>query len=158
MTPTEDPAATAGRILDSIMYMTLATADEHGRPWASPVWFAKASTTELLWASDPDARHSRNIAARPEIGVVIFDSTVPIGGAEAVYLEATAAELRGSDVERSLRIYSQRSQQVGAAPWTLADVTPPARLRLYCATVVSISVLGQGDQRVALQPSEKETA
>jgi hypothetical protein len=26
----------ARRILDSIMYMTLATADEQGRPWASP--------------------------------------------------------------------------------------------------------------------------
>ena len=29
----------------------------------------------------PDARHSRNLAARPEVAIAIFDSTVPVGGA-----------------------------------------------------------------------------
>lgn len=157
MPPTDEPAAIARRVFDSIMYMTLATADEQGRPWASPVWYAPASPTELLWASDPDARHSRNIAGRPGIGVVIFDSTVPIGGAEAVYIEAIAGQLAGLDLERAIEIYSQRSQEVGGQAWTLADVSPPARFRLYRATVASISVLGQGDHRVALQPTEKET-
>lgn len=157
MTPTDGPADTARRVFDATMYMTLATADEQGRPWASPVWYALASPTELLWASDPDARHSRNIAGRPEIGVVIFDSTVPIGGADAVYIEAIAEELGGLDLERAIQAYSQRSQEVGAPAWTLADVSPPARLRLYRATVASISVLGEGDRRVALQPREKET-
>ena len=96
MTTPETPAATARRTVDSIMYMTLATADEQGRPWASPVWYAPASPTELLWASDPDARHSQNIASRPEIGIVIFDSTVPIGGAAGVYMEAVAERLCGA--------------------------------------------------------------
>ena len=29
-------------IIDANPYMTLATADEHGSPWVSPVWFATA--------------------------------------------------------------------------------------------------------------------
>lgn len=103
MLPGEALAARARRIIDSIMYMTLATADEHGRPWASPVWYAAASPTQLLWASDPNAQHSRNIASRPEIGLVVFDSTVPIGGAEGVYMEAAAEQLTGVELERATR-------------------------------------------------------
>jgi hypothetical protein len=26
-------------VVDANRFMTLATADEHGTPWASPVWF-----------------------------------------------------------------------------------------------------------------------
>jgi len=29
-------------IVDANQYMTLATADEDGLPWASPVWYAAA--------------------------------------------------------------------------------------------------------------------
>lgn len=35
-----DLGAIARAIVDSNAYMTLATADETGRPWASPVWYA----------------------------------------------------------------------------------------------------------------------
>ena len=103
-----------------------------------------------MWASDPQAQHSPNIAGRPEIGVVIFDSTVPIGGAEAVYMEAVAEELRGAKLEHAVEAYSRRSQQVGAPTWKLADVTSPARLRLYRAVVSATYVLGPGDKRIAV--------
>ena len=58
------------------VYMTLATADADGVPWASPVWYATEDGRDFYWVSDPGARHSRNIAQRPEIAIVIFDSTV----------------------------------------------------------------------------------
>lgn len=61
-------------IVDANSYMTLATADEQGLPWASPVWCATADCREFLWVSSPQARHSRNIAVRPELAIVIFDS------------------------------------------------------------------------------------
>lgn len=147
-------AAQAQRIIDSFMYMTLATADAEGRPWASPVWFAAASPAEFLWASDPDARHSRNIAVRPEVAVVIFDSTAALGAAEAVYVEAAAEELGGEELERAISIYSRRSSEVGAPEWTLADVTSPARLRLYRATASAMYVLDAGDRRVAVSPAD----
>jgi predicted pyridoxine 5'-phosphate oxidase superfamily flavin-nucleotide-binding protein len=31
---------TAREIIDAGRYMVLATADEHGVPWASPAWYA----------------------------------------------------------------------------------------------------------------------
>lgn len=143
-----EPAAVAARILDSVMYMTIATADADGRPWATPVWYAAASPTEFLWVSAPDARHSRNLADRPDVAVVIFDWTVPIGSAEGVYMDAVAEQLVGSELERAIEVYSLRSQDVGARAWTVADVTPPARLRLYRAVASATYVLGPGDRRI----------
>ena len=143
-----DTASVARRIVDANMYMTIATADEDGRPWVSPVWFARASDAEFLWVSSPDARHSRNIALRPEIAIVIFDSTVPVGAAEALYLDAVAEQLSGDGLDRAIATYSRRSQACGARAWEPADVLPPAAFRLYRATASSQSVLGPRDERL----------
>ena len=154
MSPTEDTASIARRIAEANMYMTLATADAAGRPWASPVWYAPASTTEFLWVSRPGARHSRNIAFRPEIAIVIFDSTVPIGAAEALYLEAVAEQLSGDAVGPAIAVFSRRSQASGAGAWDTADVSGPAALRLYRATAVSQFVLGPHDERLPVSPDD----
>ena len=61
----------AREIIDSNLYMTLATADAAGRPWPTPVCFAPVDYRELIWVSSPEARHSQNISARPEIGIVV---------------------------------------------------------------------------------------
>jgi nitroimidazol reductase NimA-like FMN-containing flavoprotein (pyridoxamine 5'-phosphate oxidase superfamily) len=147
-----DLAATARAIIDSCQYLTLATAGEDGRPWASPVWYAHEGHTRFVWVSKPEARHSRNLAARPQAGIVIFDSTVPMGEGQAVYVEATVEELtNGKDEdERWIAIFSARSQALGGRAWTTGDVRPPAPLRLYVATASAHYVLGAGDERVAV--------
>ena len=79
-----DLAGYARRIIDAHVYMTLATADADGRPWASPIWFAHEDHTRFVWVSRPERRHSRNLAERPRVGIVIFDSTPrPQGTPEA---------------------------------------------------------------------------
>ena len=148
MNKTEDADAVAHRIVDANMYMTIATADGDGRPWVSPVWYAPVTYNEFLWVSAPEARHSRNIAGRPEVAIVIFDSTVSIGGAEAVYLEAVAEQLSGDVVDRAIATYSRRSQACGGSAWEAAEVLPPAAFRLYRATASSQFVLGPRDQRL----------
>jgi nitroimidazol reductase NimA-like FMN-containing flavoprotein (pyridoxamine 5'-phosphate oxidase superfamily) len=59
---------TARSIIDASLYLVLATADGTGRPWSSPVYFAHDRYAEFLWVSAPEAEHSRNIAARPQVG------------------------------------------------------------------------------------------
>src|SRR4029453_16641327 len=44
-----DPATVAREIIDANRYMTLATADGAGRPWAAPVWYAHRDYHNLLW-------------------------------------------------------------------------------------------------------------
>jgi hypothetical protein len=129
--------------------MTLATADAAGAPWASPVWFAHDGYGELLWVSRPDARHSRNVAARPGVGIVVFDSTVAVGAAVAVYLEALARAVGedGPDLGRLIALYSRRSQARGGPAWAAADVTGDAGHRLYAARVTAAYLLAGDDRR-----------
>ena len=134
-------------------YMTLGTADEHGAPWVSPVWFARAGYDELFWVSSPHARHSRNIAARPQVSIVVFDSQVPVGSAAAVYMVGTAAQLTGAALERGMEVMARENAAQGLPPWTLADVTAPARHRLYRAAVTEHWVLGPRDERLPVAPA-----
>ena len=147
-----DPEETARRLVASNSYMTLATADADGRPWASPVWYAPTGDGDFLWVSDPESRHSHNLAARPEVAIVIFDSTVPVGAAEALYCDAVAEQLSGAAFGEGIAAFSRHSEAGGAEAWGPEEVSAPARLRLYRATVTASSVLGPGDKRLPLSP------
>jgi predicted pyridoxine 5'-phosphate oxidase superfamily flavin-nucleotide-binding protein len=138
----------ARSIIDAGSYMTLATADADGVPWASPVWYAKAAYDELLWVSKPEARHSRNIDVRREIAISIFDSTQPEGTGEGVYMAATAEQLSGADLRTGIEAFNAWSEATGGAPWTIEDVQTPARHRLYRARVARHWVLGPKDERI----------
>src|SRR5215475_13689053 len=146
-----DRGAVARSIIDANLYMVLATADEAGRPWASPVYFANHGYGEFFWLSSPDATHSRNIGVRPQISIVIFDSQVPIGTGQAVYMPAVAEEVPRGEIERGINVFSQRSQAHGGVPWSLDDVQDETGLRLYRAIAKEHSVLakdGRPDHRV----------
>lgn len=144
----EDRAAIARAIIDESRYMTLGTADETGLPWVSPVWYAPATYRELFWVSKPEARHSLNIAARPQVSIVVFDSNAPVGRGQGVYMSAIAEEVAAADLARGMEIFSRRSQEQGARAWTTEDVQPPARLGLYRAVVSDHFVLSPADERL----------
>jgi nitroimidazol reductase NimA-like FMN-containing flavoprotein (pyridoxamine 5'-phosphate oxidase superfamily) len=107
----QDSAAVARSIIAANLYMTLGTADGDGHPWVSPVFYASNGDREFYWVSSTEATHSRNLASRPRLSIVIFDSRVPAYSGQAVYMAAVAEELAG------------------------AEVRPPALHRLYRATV-----------------------
>jgi hypothetical protein len=145
---TDDPAAVARAIIAANLYLTLATADAGGRPWATPVFFAPAAPGELVWVSRPDARHSRNIEARPEVGIVVFDSQVPILQGQGVYLDAVAGPVPPDELDRCLDAFSRANQERGAGPWVRDDVGPDAPLRLYRAVASGQWVLDEHDRRI----------
>ena len=148
-----DPGAAARAVIDSNRYMTLGTADEDGRPWVSPVWFAHSGYREFFWVSSPDARHSRNLAARPDLAIVIFDSQVPEFGAEAVYISASAEQLADDALERGIEVFARKSEADGLPPWSRADVEGSAKHRLYRAVASEHYSLNQHDERVPVDPT-----
>ncbi|MGH3015135.1 MAG: pyridoxamine 5'-phosphate oxidase family protein [Gaiellaceae bacterium] len=148
MSQNEELRAIAREIIDGNRYMTLGTADESGLPWVSPVWYAPAGYRELVWVSSPEARHSRNLAARPQVAIVVFDSHAPVGSGQGVYISAVAGELTGVELDRGIEIFTRRSQAQGARAWTPGDVCPPARHRLYHATASEHYVLSPRDERL----------
>jgi nitroimidazol reductase NimA-like FMN-containing flavoprotein (pyridoxamine 5'-phosphate oxidase superfamily) len=151
-----DLARTAREIIDRSLYMVLGTADEAGRPWVSPVYFAVSDYSDFYWVSLPDARHSRNLAGRPDVSIVVFDSSVPIGTGQGVYMAARAEELTGAELERGIELFSRRSQEHGGHPWSAGDVRPPAPHRLFRASVTQHWTLDPeakpGDRRTPITP------
>jgi hypothetical protein len=130
----QDSAAVARSIIAANLYMTLGTADGDGHPWVSPVFYASNGDREFYWVSSPEATHSRNLASRPRLSIVIFDSRVPAYSGQAVYMAAMAEELAGAEVDRGLEVYPGPSERGGRA-LAAEEVRPPALHRLYRATV-----------------------
>ena len=150
-----DLDAVARGIIDENHYMALGTADEAGRPWVTPVYFAPEGYGTFYWLSSPEGRHSRNVAARPEVSIVVFNSQVPIGQGQAVYMAATAAELAGDELERGIELFSRVSQAHGARAWTPEEARSPSALRLYRAIVTEHWVLDperRPDRRTPVDP------
>ena len=123
-------------IIESDLYMVLGTADEAGVPWVTPVWFAQTDYRRFIWVSAPERRHSRNVRARPDVSIVIFNSQVAVGSARAVYMSGRAEELSGAELERDVALFDSVSRAQGLSrPWGLENVMAPAPYRLYRATV-----------------------
>jgi hypothetical protein len=134
-------ASTARSILDANDYMTLATADADGRPWATPVYFAHHGYRDLYWVSSPQVTHSRNVAVRPEVGIVVFDSQVIPGSGQAVYMHAHAHQLTEAEAEAALGFYPGPKPRGGARTFTIDQLREPAPYRLYRATATRHWVL-----------------
>jgi hypothetical protein len=140
MITVDDLDAHARKLIDANSYVTLATADADGKPWVSPVFFATADYRLFFWTSADDALHSLNIAVRPQVSMVIFDSQVPPYHGRAVYLSGAATEVAEPDLEHGLGIYPRPShrESITVEP---GDLTAPSAYRLYQATVSDAFVL-----------------
>ena len=141
-------------IIEASRDLVLATADVAGRPWSSPVYFAHIGWAEFFWVSSPDVTHSRNIAVRPEVGIVVFDSQVGIGAGQGVYMSAVAELLEDGQTAWGIEAFSRRSVAHGGPKWTSQDVGPGAGLRLYRATAESHWILardGRPDPRIPVK-------
>lgn len=88
-------------ILFESSFMTLATADGDGIPWASPVEFVCDEQLRFYWLSVMDTRHSRNVRDNPWAAFSIYDSTqVPgVHAVQGLYGEGPVEELSPSELE-----------------------------------------------------------
>jgi hypothetical protein len=115
------------------------------------LYFAHIDFAEFFWVSPPGAAHSRNIAERPEVGIVVFDSQAPIGAGQGVYMSAAAKLLDDGETARGIEAFSRRSVADGGSEWTSEEVGPGAGLRLYRAAADSHWILakdGRPDHRI----------
>lgn len=135
MTP-PDLAETAKTIIDTNIYMTVATVDEHGSPWASPVFYATADAVHFYWLSSPHTRHSQALTTHPQVSLLIFDSTAaPLTG-DALAMTATATQLtpdNPTELTQALHTYPGPTER-GGRPLTLDHITGDSPYRLYRAT------------------------
>jgi hypothetical protein len=155
----------AQRVLDVNRYMVLGTLDTDGSPRLSPVRYTRNGYRDLYWASAYRSHHSGNIAARPLIRIVIYDSTAKNDQGEGVYLEAKAGVVSEEQLPTVCAgLGSRPTVTRHPAP---ADFSGTSPMRLYHAQVLSCEVhvsrfhpiLGTGvdaRRRVSLPAGEDE--
>jgi len=132
----------AKSIITANLYMTIASADESGKPWSSPVFFACDDNYNLYWVSYTEATHSKNIRSRKEVDIVIFDSTAEEGEGDGVYFDAEAFEVADLDeIKHGMDYLGQKVQLDEYKVKSTDEVTGSAPWRIYVARPKKISTL-----------------
>lgn len=122
----------AKEIIFKIAYITIASVSEDNQPWNTPVFTAYDQNYNFYWGSYRNSQHSKNIRARKEVFLVMYDSTVSPGSGEGVYIKAVAEELEDpQEIVFALKLLRDRH----IVPyWRIEQVQGGAPIRLYKAT------------------------
>jgi nitroimidazol reductase NimA-like FMN-containing flavoprotein (pyridoxamine 5'-phosphate oxidase superfamily) len=152
-----DLAELARTTLARNRFMVLGTVDPSGRPRVSPVWFSLVDQRVAYWLSSPDAHHSRNIQERPDVSMVVFNSSADPHTGQAVYLEATAGRVPEDELkEACAEAFNDVDEELSYTSETLRD--EPFVLYRARVTDSEIHVRGRdfgdgtgSDQRVPVQ-------
>ena len=104
-------------VLDRGYFMHLGTADSAG-PWVCTLIYIHDDDLRLFWMSDPDVRHSKAIAAQPEVAVAITVSE-PHAPNLGVQVSGTATMLRGRRYDLAVKHFVKRRK---APPSKIMDV------------------------------------
>lgn len=133
MDQTDELGERARGVIDTNRYLTLGTTEPDHRPRLSPVYFTHVGYRDFYWVSSPTSHHSVNIAERPEIAIVIYDSTAPVGKGRAVYISATAAAVPDEELPRRCAVAFTRTGPDAARAFAPHELDSAADLRLYLA-------------------------
>jgi nitroimidazol reductase NimA-like FMN-containing flavoprotein (pyridoxamine 5'-phosphate oxidase superfamily) len=135
----------AKAIINSNIYMSIATASKDGKPWISPVFFAYDENFNLYWVSNKESLHSNLLRSNPQAAIVIFDSTAAQGEGDAVYIEAEVKELDDEqEIKASMQILSARVSVDEFRVKEVWQVMDKGYWRIYKAKPTSISKSSHG--------------
>jgi len=135
-----DLAGMAREVIDTNRYMVLGTIEPDGRPRVSPVYFTHDGYRDFYWVSGPEAHHSHNVRTRPDVAIVVYDSTAAIGQGRAVYLTARAFEVPPSELEARCAAAFGNIPPGGARPFAPSELRGEADLRLFVARAIKHEV------------------
>ncbi|MHB1864715.1 MAG: pyridoxamine 5'-phosphate oxidase family protein [Candidatus Saccharimonadales bacterium] len=125
-------------IVNNNQLATVATADQDGKPWVSPVGCVCDDRTNIYWVSHNYSVHSQNIRSRPEVAIVIV-GTQPDGTNDGVYFDAVAKELNDEEeILAAMKLLQTWDQDEKFKINSLTDVTGDAVWRVYMATPIKI--------------------
>jgi nitroimidazol reductase NimA-like FMN-containing flavoprotein (pyridoxamine 5'-phosphate oxidase superfamily) len=128
--PDPTPEDIARRVINDNRFMVLATVQPDGTPRVSPVYYDHLGYGRFYWVSSPNAQHSMNLAARPRVEFVIFNSQATPATTSAVYLGGLAGEVPAEDLPMACAEAFARVRE-GARAFTPDQLRGESELRLY---------------------------
>lgn len=133
-----NPTEVAKCIIENNDLMTVATANQDGKPWVSPVGYAFDESYNLYWVSHKDAIHSENVRLKPGVAIVIVGNN-PDGNMDGVYFDATAVELNDvTELPAAIKLVDSRNKDAKYAIGSVENATGDAVWRIYKATPRSV--------------------
>ncbi len=97
---------------------SLATVNEDGSPWVTPV-HVFADSEAVYWFSKETPQHSQNVARDPRVSVTLF-STDLSAGPKGVFIQGPAAVL---DVDATTKAKQLVEAKLGKIPQNFVDAT-----------------------------------
>ena len=88
------------QILKNNRIGTLATVNEDGSPWATPL-HVFADETSLYWFSKDTHQHSKNVVHEPRVSIALWSAEATQKGA---YISGTATKLAGAAAETAFDV------------------------------------------------------
>lgn len=108
--------------------LTLATW-EAGRPWAAAVFYA-SDGFDLYFLSDPESRHSVDLAANAEVAVTVQEDYHEWAMIRGVQMEGTAQVLEAEeDLAKAVAVYVEKYPFV--AGYLRLMMSPFARVAIF---------------------------
>jgi hypothetical protein len=127
--------ALAKRLLDASTLCAIATVTPDGLAHVNTAYFAWTAGFEIVWLSDPGARHSANLAANPTAAVAVYDSGQAWGAADrGIQVFGSAGELEeGTSLAYERRFPAFESGRFGSYRFY---VLRPSRMKLFDETAL----------------------
>ena len=141
-----DISKKARQIIQKILYITVATVSKDGSVWNSPVYFAFDDRYNFYWNSWKENQHSKNIEANPNVFIVIYDSTLPEGTGEGVYIQAKAHVLSDKhEIERARALLQERKNKPSSKLRSPEEFMGEFPRRVYKAVPEKVWMNGEGE-------------
>jgi uncharacterized protein YhbP (UPF0306 family) len=92
----------------------LATVAPGGRAHINHMYFAWSDSFDVIWISDPDSIHSRNLAMNRSAAVTVYDSRQTWGRPDrGMQLFGIGREVKGAQAGEAERSYAKRFPSYG---------------------------------------------
>lgn len=102
-------ATIARQLLDASTLCAIATVTPNGGAHVNSAYFAWSRELEIVWLSEPRARHSRNLGSNRSVAIAVYDSSQTWGGPDrGIQLFGSASEARGRNAEKAEILYRRR--------------------------------------------------
>lgn len=96
-------------LLDASTLCAIATVSPSGRAHVNTAYFAWDKDYGIVWISEADSRHSRNLAIDPTAAIAVYDSHQRWGRPDrGIQLFGRARELRGAAARDAATLYRRR--------------------------------------------------
>jgi uncharacterized protein len=101
--------AMARQLLNASPLCAIATVAPRGRAHVNTAYFAWSPEFDLVWLSEPRAKHSRNVRANDTVAVAVYDSSQVWGEPDrGIQLFGSAREAEGASAQYSEALYAKR--------------------------------------------------